>query len=303
MGCSWQAALNTRFRISPSPQGQSRSFPPHHADLPVLGVGVFEQFSQLQWIFADFLHRSQQKPIQRDVDHLLQQAAGFEEVDVLVDFGEAGELHAGVGVVVAVFRIYLKLCLLQGKWRGLLSVFFRAMAWLQLLCVSSLGRSHSCISWGCLVISILHRLWSQETYSWGWAAYITHYSTCSLSERPRCFHIFWPVLSWTFFMTGSAVADPAVTSKCHSCKLRSSSRLWNPPTFLPKVAWSGRECSSQELRHFENVLSTTTRTRGCLVGRWVVVEQGVVLVVFNLVGWGFLNQASVLSNHFVIPLT
>lgn len=115
MGCSWQAALKTRFRISPSPQGQFRFFPPHHADLPVLGVGVFEQFSQLQWIFADFLHRSQQKPIQRDVDHLLQQAAGFEEVDVLVDFGEAGELHAGVGVVVAVFRIYLKLCLLQGK--------------------------------------------------------------------------------------------------------------------------------------------------------------------------------------------
>jgi len=78
----------------------------------VLRVGVFEQLGQLQRVFADFLHWCQQKPIQRDVNHLLQQAAGFEEVDVLVDFGEARQLHAGVGVVVAVFRVYLKLCLL-----------------------------------------------------------------------------------------------------------------------------------------------------------------------------------------------
>lgn len=98
----------------------------------MLGVGVFEQFSQLQWIFADFLHGSQQKPIQRDVNHLLQQAAGFEEVDVLVNFGKAGQLHAGIGVVVAVFRVYLKLCLLQGKGRDLPSVFCRGMAWLKL---------------------------------------------------------------------------------------------------------------------------------------------------------------------------
>lgn len=107
--------------------------------LPVLGVGVFEQFSKLQWIFADFLHGSQQKPIQRDVNHLLQQAAGFKEVDVLVNFGEAGQLHAGIGVIVAVFRVYLKLCLLQGKWRDLLSMFFRVMAWLKLLYVPCVG--------------------------------------------------------------------------------------------------------------------------------------------------------------------
>lgn len=84
----------------------------------MLRVGVFEQFSQLQWIFADFLHWRQQKPIQRDVNHLLQQAAGFKEVDVLVNFGEAGQLHAGVRVVVAVFRVDLKLCLLQRKLKG-----------------------------------------------------------------------------------------------------------------------------------------------------------------------------------------
>lgn len=93
----------------------SCSFPPRRADLPVLRVGVFEQLSQLQWVFADFLHGSQQKPVQRDVNHLLQQATGFKEVDVLVNFGEAGQLHAGVGVVVAVFRVYLELCLLQGR--------------------------------------------------------------------------------------------------------------------------------------------------------------------------------------------
>lgn len=91
------------------------SFPPRRADLPVLGVGVFEQLSQLQRVFADFLHGSQQKPVQRDVDHLLQQATGFEEVDVLVNFGEAGQLHAGVGMVVAVFRVDLELCLLQRR--------------------------------------------------------------------------------------------------------------------------------------------------------------------------------------------
>jgi len=107
-----------------------RLAPSRRAGLPVLGVGVLEQFSQLQRVFADFLHGSQQKPVQRDVDHLLQQAAGFEEVDVLVDFGEAGELHAGVGVVVAVFGVYLKLCLLQGERRDLLSVCCRGMAWL-----------------------------------------------------------------------------------------------------------------------------------------------------------------------------
>lgn len=81
---------------------QSHSFLLCHVALPVLGVGVFEQLSQLQRVFADLLHRSQQKAIQRDVDHLLQQAAGLEEVDILVDLGEARQLRAGVGVVVAV---------------------------------------------------------------------------------------------------------------------------------------------------------------------------------------------------------
>lgn len=94
----------------------------------MLGVGVLEQLRQLQWVFADLLHGSQQEPIQRDVNHLLQQAASFEEVDVLVDFGEAGQLHAGIGVVVAVFRVYLKLCLLQEKQKDLLSQFFRVVA-------------------------------------------------------------------------------------------------------------------------------------------------------------------------------
>lgn len=88
--------------------------------LPVLGVGVLEQLGQLQGVFADFLHGGEQEAIQGDVNHLLQQAAGLEEVHVLVDLGEARQLQAGVGVVVAVLGVDLKLCLLQGTGRELL---------------------------------------------------------------------------------------------------------------------------------------------------------------------------------------
>lgn len=90
--------------------------------LPVLGVGVLEQLGQLQGVFADLLHGGEQEAIQGDVNHLLQQAAGLEEVNVLVDLGEARQLHAGVGVVVAVLGVDLELCLLQGTGRDLLSV-------------------------------------------------------------------------------------------------------------------------------------------------------------------------------------
>lgn len=81
----------------------------------MLGVGVFEQFGQLQWVLADFLHWCKKKPIQRDVNHLLKKAAGLKEIDVFVHFSEAGQLQAGIGMIVAVLRVYLKLCLLRQK--------------------------------------------------------------------------------------------------------------------------------------------------------------------------------------------
>lgn len=71
-------------------------------DSPVLRVGVFEQLSQLQRVLADLLNRSEQEAVQRDVDHLLEESAGLEEEHVLVDLHDLRELHAGVGVVVAI---------------------------------------------------------------------------------------------------------------------------------------------------------------------------------------------------------
>lgn len=52
---------------------------------PVLWVGVFEQFSQLQRVLADLLNRGEQEAIQRDVNHLLEESARLEEEHILVD--------------------------------------------------------------------------------------------------------------------------------------------------------------------------------------------------------------------------
>lgn len=83
------------------------------ASLPVLGGCVLEQLSQLQRVLADLLHWGQQEAVQRDVNHLLQQPAGLEEVHVLAELGEPGELQAGAGVVVAVLGVDLEVRLLR----------------------------------------------------------------------------------------------------------------------------------------------------------------------------------------------
>lgn len=81
----------------------------------MLLCGVLEQLSQLQWVFADLLHRREEEAIQGDVDHLLEQAAGLEEVPVLAVLHEVGQLHTGARVVVAVLRVDGKALLLEGK--------------------------------------------------------------------------------------------------------------------------------------------------------------------------------------------
>lgn len=83
--------------------------------LPVLLCCVLEQLSQLQWVFADLLHRREEEAIQSDVDHLLEQAAGLEEVPVLAVLHEVRQLHTGAWVVVAVLRVDGKALLLEGK--------------------------------------------------------------------------------------------------------------------------------------------------------------------------------------------
>lgn len=86
----------------------------------MLWVGVFQQFCKLQWVLANFLHWSQEEAIQRDVNHLLKQATGLKEINILADFGESRKLHAGIGVVVAVFRVDLELILLNWKPKDLI---------------------------------------------------------------------------------------------------------------------------------------------------------------------------------------
>lgn len=80
---------------------------------PVLRVGIFEQFCQLQRVLADLLNWSQQKTIQRYVNHLLKQSASLKEEYILVDLHQLGELDAGIGVVVAILWIDLEICLLN----------------------------------------------------------------------------------------------------------------------------------------------------------------------------------------------
>lgn len=81
----------------------------------MLWVGVLQQFCQLQRILADLLNRSKQESIQGNVDHLLEQTTGLKKEHILLDLHQFGELHAGIGVVVAIFRVDLKVCLLDGK--------------------------------------------------------------------------------------------------------------------------------------------------------------------------------------------
>lgn len=81
----------------------------------MLLCGVLEQLSQLQWVFADLLHRREEEAVQGDVDHLLQQAAGLEEVPVLAVLHEVGQLHTGAWVVVAVLGVDGEALLLEGK--------------------------------------------------------------------------------------------------------------------------------------------------------------------------------------------
>lgn len=68
----------------------------------MLRRGVLEQLGQLQRVLADFLHGRQQEAVQRDVDHLLEQPAGLEEVAVAALLHQARQLRAGARVVVAV---------------------------------------------------------------------------------------------------------------------------------------------------------------------------------------------------------
>lgn len=83
----------------------------------MLLCGVLEQLGQLQWVLADLLHGREQEAVQGDVDHLLQQAAGLEEVPVAALLHEARQLGAGARVVVAVLRVDAEALLLRREAR------------------------------------------------------------------------------------------------------------------------------------------------------------------------------------------
>ena len=73
--------------------------------VPVLLGRVFQQLRQLQRVFADLLDRGEQEAVDGDVNHLLEEAAGLEEVLVAAVAHQLAELHAGVQVVVTVLRV------------------------------------------------------------------------------------------------------------------------------------------------------------------------------------------------------
>lgn len=74
---------------------------------------VFEELSQLEGIFADFLDGREQETIYGDVNHLLEESTGLEEVLVPAVPHQLAQLHTGVQVVVAVLWVDPETILLQ----------------------------------------------------------------------------------------------------------------------------------------------------------------------------------------------
>lgn len=65
--------------------------------------GILEKLSQLERIFADFLDRGEQEAVYSNVDHLLKEATGLEEVLIPAIPHQFAQLHAGIQMVVTVF--------------------------------------------------------------------------------------------------------------------------------------------------------------------------------------------------------
>lgn len=82
---------------------QLKSYSWPQRTVPVLLCGVFKKLGQLEWIFADFLDGREQEAIYGDVNHLLEEATGFEEVLVPAIPHQFAQLHTGIQVVVTVF--------------------------------------------------------------------------------------------------------------------------------------------------------------------------------------------------------
>lgn len=74
--------------------------------LPVVFRCVFEQLAQLKRVFADLLHRREQEASDGDVDHLLQEATGLEEVLIASLLHQSLQLCARRRVCVTVLRVY-----------------------------------------------------------------------------------------------------------------------------------------------------------------------------------------------------
>lgn len=80
--------------------------------VPVLLRCVFEKLSQLEWIFADFLDRGEQEAVYGNVNHLLEEATGLEEVLIPAVPHQFAQFHTGIQVVVTVLWVDPKTILL-----------------------------------------------------------------------------------------------------------------------------------------------------------------------------------------------
>jgi len=110
--CIWNTAMLQYWHRKSSGSRLKRDFFVTRRTLPVLLRRVFEKLGQLEWIFADLLDGREQEAVDGDVDHLLEEAARLEEVLVPAVPHQLAQLHAGVQVVVTVFRVDPKAILL-----------------------------------------------------------------------------------------------------------------------------------------------------------------------------------------------
>lgn len=67
---------------------------------------VFEQLAQLKRVFTDLLHRREQEAGDGDVDHLLQEATGLEEVLIASLLHQSLQLGTRGRMCVTVLRVY-----------------------------------------------------------------------------------------------------------------------------------------------------------------------------------------------------
>lgn len=88
--------------------------------------GVLKQLSQLQGVFTDLLDRREQETRNGNVDHLLEEPAGLEEMLIFAQLHEALQLSTGCWMSVTVVGVDRETFSLQEKKRRTFQRHFRS---------------------------------------------------------------------------------------------------------------------------------------------------------------------------------